>query len=46
VQEVERVLHLVRSSEYKRVQAPPILRVTEKAFGSGRRMPIANGYRE
>jgi hypothetical protein len=44
--EVDLVLRLVRISEYKRWQAPPILRVSEKAFGIGRRMPLANGYRE
>lgn len=37
---------LIRVSEYKRRQAPPGLRVTEKTFGSGRRMPIVNHYRE
>jgi NAD+ synthetase len=43
-EEVERVMRLVRVSEYKRKQAPPVLRVTEKAFGIGRRMPIVNKY--
>ncbi len=38
---VVRVLALVDRNEYKRRQAPPVLRVTGKAFGSGRRMPIA-----
>jgi hypothetical protein len=32
---------LVARSEFKRRQAPPGLRVTRKAFGQGRRMPIA-----
>ncbi len=32
-------------NEYKREQAPPGIRVTSKAFGSGRRMPITNKYR-
>ncbi|MCC7477633.1 NAD+ synthase [bacterium] len=45
-EEVDRVLLLVRISEYKRWQAPPILRVTEKAFGIGRRMPLVNKYKE
>jgi NAD+ synthetase len=42
--EVQRVLRLVRLSEYKRKQAPPILRVSAKAFGIGRRMPIVNTF--
>jgi NAD+ synthetase len=45
-EEVSRVLRLVRLSEYKRWQAPPVLRVTEKAFGIGRRMPIVNHFEE
>ena len=31
-------------NEYKRRQAPLVLRVTEKAFGSGRRLPIVHRY--
>lgn len=38
------VFRLVRLSEYKRKQAPPILRVTKKAFGIGRKMPIINKF--
>jgi NAD+ synthase (glutamine-hydrolysing) len=41
---VRRVLKLVNTSEYKRYQAPPILRVSAKAFGMGRRMPIVAKY--
>jgi NAD+ synthase (glutamine-hydrolysing) len=41
---VKRVLKLVNTSEYKRAQTPPILRVSPKAFGTGRRMPIAAKY--
>ncbi len=37
-------MRLVRISEYKRKQAPPVLRVSQKAFGIGRRMPIVNRY--
>jgi len=37
---VTRVLRTVRLNEYKRRQAPPVLRVTGKAFGTGRRIPI------
>lgn len=43
---VSRVLHLVRVSEYKRRQAAPGLIITSKAFGPGRRMPIAQGFFE
>jgi NAD+ synthase (glutamine-hydrolysing) len=39
--EVRRVLRLVELSEYKRQQAAPVLKVTRKSFGSGRRFPIA-----
>jgi NAD+ synthase (glutamine-hydrolysing) len=43
---VSRVLRLVRLSEYKRRQAAPGLIVTSKAFGPGRRIPIAQGFIE
>jgi NAD+ synthase (glutamine-hydrolysing) len=39
--QVRRVLSLVERSEYKRQQAAPVLKVTPKAFGMGRRFPIA-----
>jgi NAD+ synthase (glutamine-hydrolysing) len=42
---VQRVLRMVVASEYKRRQAAPVLKVSEKAFGEGRRFPIAHGYR-
>lgn len=38
---VQRVLQLVTRSEFKRKQAPPGLKVTDRAFGTGWRMPIA-----
>lgn len=41
---VKRILKLVNTSEYKRHQTPPILRVSSKAFGMGRRMPIVAKY--
>jgi NAD+ synthase (glutamine-hydrolysing) len=41
VKDVRRVLRLVEQSEYKRQQAAPVLKVTQKSFGSGRRFPIA-----
>ncbi|MGA7885168.1 MAG: NAD+ synthase [Acidobacteriaceae bacterium] len=38
---VHRVVQMVERSEYKRQQAAPVLKVTPKAFGMGRRFPIA-----
>jgi NAD+ synthetase len=38
---VEHVVHLVERTEYKRQQAAPVLKVTPKSFGAGRRFPIA-----
>jgi NAD+ synthase (glutamine-hydrolysing) len=38
---VEHVVHLVERTEYKRQQAAPVLKVTPKSFGMGRRFPIA-----
>jgi NAD+ synthetase len=43
---VRRVVRLIDLSEYKRRQAAPGLKVTTKAFGVGRRMPIAQRYWE
>ncbi|HEY8545134.1 MAG TPA: NAD+ synthase, partial [Acidimicrobiales bacterium] len=42
---VERITRLVDIAEYKRRQSPPGVRVTPKAFGKDRRVPITNGYR-
>lgn len=42
---VEKVNRLLQLSEHKRRQAAPILRVSSKAFGMGRRYPIATSYR-
>ncbi len=42
---VRRVTRLVDIAEYKRRQCPPGVRVTTKAFGRDRRLPITNGYR-
>ena len=39
-----RILKMVNRNEFKRHQTPPILRVSTKAFGSGRRMPIVGKY--
>ncbi len=44
--DVRRVVRLIDFSEYKRRQAAPGLKVTSKAFGVGRRIPIAQRYRE
>ncbi|MFZ4741427.1 MAG: NAD+ synthase [Bacteroidales bacterium] len=41
---VKKILKLVNTNEYKRHQTPPILRVSPKAFGMGRRMPIVGKY--
>jgi NAD+ synthetase len=38
---VQQVVHLIERSEYKRQQAAPVLKVTSKSFGMGRRFPIA-----
>ena len=45
-QTVARVVRLVDRNEYKRRQAAPTVRVSEKAFGSGRDMPIAQRWRK
>ena len=45
-QTVRRVVRLIDSNEYKRRQSAPGLKVTTKAFGVGRRIPIAQRYRE
>jgi len=42
---IDRITHLVDISEYKRRQNPPGPRITAKAFGKDRRMPITNAYR-
>ncbi|MST34872.1 NAD(+) synthase, partial [Acidimicrobiaceae bacterium USS-CC1] len=42
---VARVVRLVDTAEYKRRQSPPGVRVTPKAFGKDRRVPITNRYR-
>jgi NAD+ synthase (glutamine-hydrolysing) len=43
---VRQIARLVDRNEYKRQQAAPGLRVTSKAFGLGRRFPIAQTFRE
>jgi len=41
---VTRVIQLVDRSEYKRRQAPPGVKITPRAFGRDRRMPLTNRY--
>jgi NAD+ synthase (glutamine-hydrolysing) len=41
---VNKVIKMIDFNEYKRYQAPPILRISSKAFGAGRRMPLAARY--
>lgn len=43
---VRRVIELVQKSEYKRRQAPPGIKITPRAFGKDRRLPITCAYRE
>ena len=42
---IDRATRLVDFNEYKRRQAPPGIKITPRAFGRDRRMPITNGYR-
>jgi NAD+ synthase (glutamine-hydrolysing) len=41
---VERAARLIDSSEYKRRQAPPGVKITARAFGRDRRLPITNRF--
>ena len=41
---VHKVVQMVNQNEYKRFQAPPIIRVSSKAFGFGRKMPLVARY--
>ena len=41
---VQRILRMVNMNEWKRWQAPPVLRLSKKAFGPGRRVPISGKY--
>jgi NAD+ synthase (glutamine-hydrolysing) len=43
--DVERVIRMVDGAEYKRRQAPPGIRISTKAFGRDRRLPITNRFR-
>ncbi len=43
---VKKIVRLVKLNEYKRRQAPPGVRISQRAFGRDRRYPITSGYRE
>ena len=43
---VKRVITMVDRNEYKRRQAPPGVKITPRAFGRDRRLPIVNRYRQ
>ena len=43
---VRRIITLTARSEYKRRQAAPVIKVSPRAFGMGRRMPIARAVHE
>jgi len=42
----QRIITLVNRNEYKRRQAPPGVKITQRAFGRDRRLPIVNAYRQ
>ena len=44
-EDVDRIIRLVDLAEYKRRQQPPGVKITTKAFGRDRRVPITNRYR-
>ena len=46
ITEVKRIVHLLQLAEYKRRQAPPGVKITERAFGRDRRYPITHGFWE
>ena len=41
---VRKVIKMIDNNEYKRRQAPPGIKITPRAFGKDRRMPITNRY--
>jgi NAD+ synthase (glutamine-hydrolysing) len=45
VESAQKVIRMVDTSEYKRRQAPPGIKITKRAFGRDRRFPITNKYR-
>jgi NAD+ synthase (glutamine-hydrolysing) len=45
-EDVERIIAMVDKAEYKRRQAPPGIRISTRAFGRDRRLPITNRFRD
>ena len=43
-EQVHKIIRMVNQNEYKRYQTPPILRISSKAFGIGRRLPLVARY--
>jgi NAD+ synthase (glutamine-hydrolysing) len=43
---ISKIIRLVNLNEYKRKQAPPVIRITGRCFGDGRRMPIVAKWAE
>ncbi|MEO6884410.1 MAG: NAD+ synthase [Bacteroidia bacterium] len=41
---IKKIIQMINNNEYKRHQTPPVLRVSDKAFGTGRKMPIVGKY--
>lgn len=41
---VHRIIRLVNSSEFKRFQMPPVLKISRKSFGDGRKMPLVGRF--
>ena len=41
---IKKIIRMVDQNEYKRRQAPPGIKITQRSFGKDRRMPITNGY--
>ncbi len=44
--EIDRILRMIDANEYKRRQAPIGIKITPRAFGKDRRMPMTNRYRD
>lgn len=44
IQTIKKIIRMININEYKRYQTPPALRISSKAFGEGRKMPLAAKY--
>ena len=44
IETVQRVVHMVDRAEYKRRQTPPGVKITPRAFGKDRRLPVTNRW--